>query len=261
MAPAARRLQQGGEEDLEEVYRQRSLLKLSVYPEDIAEASISSPPTCRQKSTGNILNVDAGNASGVHALSVLSRRAYQMSYRILRRADRRGPTRKALGRARGGSMARSATEAGAARRRHRADHRRLSRTFGVAVPTWGVGTGGTRFRAVSRAGRAARRIREARGLRDDPTAYTRLTPTCLAAFSVGQRSTTYRRTRTGARRRALGLRLRRRQLQHVLRISGGAARYSYKFGSLAHADRACARRQSPTISNASRSGASWAPKR
>ena len=39
MAPAARGVKQGrARTELEEVYRQRSLLKLSVYPEDIAEA-------------------------------------------------------------------------------------------------------------------------------------------------------------------------------------------------------------------------------
>ena len=48
--------------ELEEVYRQRSLLKLSVYPEDIAEAVYYFASDRSAKSTGNILNVDAGNA-------------------------------------------------------------------------------------------------------------------------------------------------------------------------------------------------------
>ena len=48
--------------ELEEVYRQRSLLKLSVYPEDIAEAVYFFASDLSAKSTGNILNVDAGNA-------------------------------------------------------------------------------------------------------------------------------------------------------------------------------------------------------
>ncbi len=48
--------------ELEEVYRQRSLLKLSVYPEDIAEAVYWFASDLSAKSTGNILNVDAGNA-------------------------------------------------------------------------------------------------------------------------------------------------------------------------------------------------------
>ena len=49
------------ESDLEEVYRQRSLLKLSVLPEDIAEGVYFFASHHSAKSTGNILNVDAGN--------------------------------------------------------------------------------------------------------------------------------------------------------------------------------------------------------
>ncbi len=48
--------------ELEEVYRQRSLLKLSVYPEDVAEAVYYFASDLSAKSTGNILNVDGGNA-------------------------------------------------------------------------------------------------------------------------------------------------------------------------------------------------------
>jgi hypothetical protein len=50
------------EDQLDEVYRQRSLLKRSVYPEDIAEAVYFFASDLSAKSTGNILNVDAGNA-------------------------------------------------------------------------------------------------------------------------------------------------------------------------------------------------------
>ncbi|MCR8726175.1 bifunctional rhamnulose-1-phosphate aldolase/short-chain dehydrogenase [Frigidibacter sp. ROC022] len=46
---------------LEEMYRQRSLLKRSVYPEDIAEAAYFLASEQSAKSTGNIINVDAGN--------------------------------------------------------------------------------------------------------------------------------------------------------------------------------------------------------
>jgi len=46
---------------LEEMYRQRSMLKRSVYPEDIAEAAYFFASDRSAKSTGNILNVDAGN--------------------------------------------------------------------------------------------------------------------------------------------------------------------------------------------------------
>ncbi|MEZ5770548.1 MAG: bifunctional rhamnulose-1-phosphate aldolase/short-chain dehydrogenase [Defluviimonas denitrificans] len=48
-------------EGLEEMYRQRSMLKRSVYPEDIAEAAYFFASDHASKSTGNILNVDAGN--------------------------------------------------------------------------------------------------------------------------------------------------------------------------------------------------------
>jgi rhamnulose-1-phosphate aldolase/alcohol dehydrogenase len=47
--------------DLEEHYRQRSLLKRSVLPEDIAEATYFLASDASSKSTGNIINVDAGN--------------------------------------------------------------------------------------------------------------------------------------------------------------------------------------------------------
>ncbi|WP_299598825.1 bifunctional rhamnulose-1-phosphate aldolase/short-chain dehydrogenase [uncultured Tateyamaria sp.] len=48
-------------EGLEKMYRQRSMLKLSVLPEDIAEACYFFASDTSSKSTGNILNVDAGN--------------------------------------------------------------------------------------------------------------------------------------------------------------------------------------------------------
>ncbi|MEY3446365.1 MAG: hypothetical protein RIR45_1120 [Pseudomonadota bacterium] len=50
-----------GEEDLEAFYRDRSMLKRSVFPEDIAEATYFLASELAAKSTGNILNVDAGN--------------------------------------------------------------------------------------------------------------------------------------------------------------------------------------------------------
>jgi enoyl-[acyl-carrier-protein] reductase (NADH) len=49
-------------EELEGVYRERSLLKRSVYPEDVAEAVAFFASERSAKSTGNIINVDAGNA-------------------------------------------------------------------------------------------------------------------------------------------------------------------------------------------------------
>ncbi|MCG2583928.1 bifunctional rhamnulose-1-phosphate aldolase/short-chain dehydrogenase [Massilia sp. TS11] len=52
-----------GAEDVEEFYRNRSMLKRSVLPEDIAEAVYFFASEKAGKSTGNILNVDAGNAA------------------------------------------------------------------------------------------------------------------------------------------------------------------------------------------------------
>jgi rhamnulose-1-phosphate aldolase/alcohol dehydrogenase len=49
-------------DELEVVYRERSLLNRSVFPEDIAEAIAFFATDRSAKSTGNILNVDAGNA-------------------------------------------------------------------------------------------------------------------------------------------------------------------------------------------------------
>ena len=49
------------EDELEEFYRDRSMLKRSVFPEDIAEATYFLASDLSAKSTGNIINVDAGN--------------------------------------------------------------------------------------------------------------------------------------------------------------------------------------------------------
>jgi len=49
-------------EALEQHYRARSLLKRDVLPEDIAEAVLFLASDASAKSTGNIINVDAGNA-------------------------------------------------------------------------------------------------------------------------------------------------------------------------------------------------------
>lgn len=51
-----------GEDELEAHYRDRSLLKRNVFPEDIAEAIYFLTADTSAKSTGNVLNVDAGHA-------------------------------------------------------------------------------------------------------------------------------------------------------------------------------------------------------
>ncbi len=56
---AANKIEEG---DLEAFYRERSMLKRSVFPEDIAEAAyFFAAESLSGKCTGNILNVDAGN--------------------------------------------------------------------------------------------------------------------------------------------------------------------------------------------------------
>jgi rhamnulose-1-phosphate aldolase/alcohol dehydrogenase len=55
---AANKIEEG---DLEAFYRDRSMLKRSVFAEDIAEAAFFFASELSSKSTGNIVNVDAGN--------------------------------------------------------------------------------------------------------------------------------------------------------------------------------------------------------
>ena len=54
---------QTDKEGLEEMYRMRSMLKQSVFPEDIANAIYFLAGEAASKSTGNIINVDAGNVN------------------------------------------------------------------------------------------------------------------------------------------------------------------------------------------------------
>lgn len=52
-------------DELEQHYRDRTVLRVNVLPADIAEAVLHfASPTRSAKSTGNILNVDGGNAAG-----------------------------------------------------------------------------------------------------------------------------------------------------------------------------------------------------
>jgi rhamnulose-1-phosphate aldolase/alcohol dehydrogenase len=51
------------EDQLEEHYRKRSLLQRSVFPEDIAEGVYFFASDLSNKSTGNFLNIDGGNAA------------------------------------------------------------------------------------------------------------------------------------------------------------------------------------------------------
>ena len=121
------------DDEVEEFYRNRSLLKRSVFPEDVAEAIHFFASELSARSTGNILNVDAetslpsrgdagGHGSGVHMAEDNSRRLNTLDedYRHLgRQLARRGFDIEDL------------TERAMA--------------FRVSVPSWGVGTGGSRF--------------------------------------------------------------------------------------------------------------------
>ncbi|HXT09894.1 MAG TPA: L-rhamnose catabolism isomerase [Roseiarcus sp.] len=104
--------------------------------------------------------------------------------------------------------------------------------FGVAVPTWGVGTGGTRFARFAGPG-------EPRGifdkLEDCATIQqlTRLTPACSPHFPWDKASD-YREL--AERAKALGLRFDAINSNTFQDQPG--QRLSYKFGSLTHADRA-----------------------
>jgi L-rhamnose isomerase/sugar isomerase len=104
--------------------------------------------------------------------------------------------------------------------------------FGVAVPTWGVGTGGTRFARFPGLG-------EPRGifdkLEDCATIQqlTRLTPTCSPHFPW-DRVSDYREL--AERAKALGLRFDAIN-SNTFQDQPGQP-HSYKFGSLTHADRA-----------------------
>jgi rhamnulose-1-phosphate aldolase/alcohol dehydrogenase len=51
------------DDEVEDFYRKRSLLKRSVLPEDVAEAIYFFASDLSDKSTGNVLNVDGGNAT------------------------------------------------------------------------------------------------------------------------------------------------------------------------------------------------------
>ena len=50
-------------DQLEEAYRQRTTLKVNVYPEDLAEAILFFASDRSSKTTGGMLNVDGGLAA------------------------------------------------------------------------------------------------------------------------------------------------------------------------------------------------------
>jgi NAD(P)-dependent dehydrogenase (short-subunit alcohol dehydrogenase family) len=164
------------EGELEEHYRQRSLLKRNVFPEDIAEAVYFLVSDRSAKSTGNIINVDAGHLAAVHAL-----RGGRMSIftRAIIDAHNRAAAAVASDYATlGEQLARSG-------HRHRGDHRARRRLRGGRAE---LGRGHRRhaLRAFPGTRRAAQRVRETRGLRRDP-APGALHTARLAALPLGLR--------------------------------------------------------------------------
>ena len=138
------------------MYRERSLLKRSVYPEDVAEAVAFFASERSAKSTGNIVNVDAGNAGRVHALTFRGTpcpspiRATRTTSR--RPTSRMPPPWPPTTRALGAQLERRGIAID--------DITRAVANFRVAIPSWGVGTGGTRFGRFPGPGEAAQCVRE-----------------------------------------------------------------------------------------------------
>ncbi len=156
---------------LEEIYRKRSMLKRSVFPEDIAEAvyffaSDSVGQVHRQHHQRR-----RRQRPGVHALSNSRppRRqpaegfpaSQQTEHISTHPVEATTPSAKPHLRrdydSPGRTLERRGIDIDAVRAKVAA--------FSVAVPSWGVGTGGTRFAQLPGRRRAARHLRQARGLR------------------------------------------------------------------------------------------------
>jgi hypothetical protein len=90
LAQRARQREPHRRRGVEEFYRKRSLLKRSVLPEDVAEASTSSLRSCRRSPTGNVLNVDAGNATASRARNGRSRMSFRIDESFVAEQNRQG---------------------------------------------------------------------------------------------------------------------------------------------------------------------------
>ena len=109
--------------------------------------------------------------------------------------------------------------------------------FNVAVPTWGLGSGGTRFARFRDSRRAAQRVREARGLRGGVQAHARHAGH-LPSYSLGQGRGTPASCGRVAHARGLFI---DSMNSNTFQDHAGQP-LSYKFGSLSHTD-AAVRRQ------------------
>jgi NAD(P)-dependent dehydrogenase (short-subunit alcohol dehydrogenase family) len=82
-------------DELDEHYRQRNTLKVSILPEDIAHAVLHFASETRSgKSTGNMLNVDGG-VPAAYARSLLARGCYSPTTRSLTPVARSGSSEAA----------------------------------------------------------------------------------------------------------------------------------------------------------------------
>ena len=189
-------------DELESVYRERSLLKRSVYPEDIAEAVAFFASERSAKSTGNIVNVDAGNAAA------FTRRSYQHEGGLMKRdgsVDPRDPGFIAGSNAPlHDDLAHDYEALGSQLQRRGTDIEQITTAvsrFGVAVPSWGVGTGGTRFARFPGPGEPRNVFEKLEDCACDPRAVRR-NADGLAASAVGSD------TRTSTRLKEHGSRVR-----------------------------------------------------
>ena len=217
------------------MYRQRSLLKRSVLPEDIAEAIYFFASDASAKSTGNIVNVDAGNAQSFTQIGSIMPDIAAAAIE----ADN-APRRKAL--------ARNYAALGAQLPTRGIDiegSRPGSRTSASPSPP-GASAPAARASVASPAGPAARHLRQARRLRRHPAA-DRRDADRLAAYPMGQG----RPPRAEPEGEELGLGF---DAMNSNTFSDAPDQpLSYKFGCSATPTPLCAPRRSSTTSSASRS--------
>ena len=153
-----------------------------------------------------------------------------MSYRIPDAliAEENAKARRRAGR----GLRRARPALGARRRRHRGDHGQGRRLRGRR-PDLGRRHGRHALRALSWARRAARHLRQARGLRDDPSTHARYAD-LLAAFPLGQGRRLSRTWPNAPRRLASAS---TPSTPTRFQDQPGQA-LSYKFGSLSHSQKA-----------------------
>ena len=213
------------EDQVEEFYRKRSLLKRSVLPEDIAEAVLFFASDRSAKSTGNIVNVDAGQrrarsprVAGGDAAH--GEREPSDAFRHHRSSSSPTTTRQRPRRGLAGGLRAPRARAAPARVGHRA-----AGGAGAGLPRRGALLGPGHRRHPLRALRRARASRATsyEKLEDcggRPAARARRRPRCRCT-SPGTRRTTRREVKAFAAER--GARLRLDELEHLRGPAGPGA--------------------------------------